>query len=103
MRYSTKQLKHDLVVMNRRLHLKSNNPYGIRKHYHNAITLSTQNTSNDIGKIIIANTPDVSIAILPDEPFPNHLLRQALPQPNTKIINDLKKIFTKYQNWYFDH
>lgn len=103
MRYSTKQLKHDLVVMNRRLHIKSNNPYEIRKHHHNAITLSTQSTSDNIGKIIIVNTPNVSIDIRPDKPFPNQLLRQALPQPNTKIINDLKKIFTKYQNWYFDH
>ena len=103
MKYSTKQLKYDLQLLNERLHADNNNMYRIHKRQRDNIQITTIDHDHQFGKSIVITVDKSIIIIQPDLPFPAGSLYQILPHPNEQLIHDLKQIFEKYQNWYFDH
>ena len=102
MQYSTKKFKHDLRLLNEHVHA-DNNMYHIRKKKQNNIQITTIDHDRQFGKSIVVTVGESTIIIQPDLPFPETKLRHVLPKPNNQLIHDLKQIFEKYQNWYFDH
>ena len=101
MQYSTKKFKHDLRLLNEHVH--ANNMYHIRKKKQNNIQITTIDHDHQFGKSIVVTVDKSTIIIQPDRPFPVGSLYQILPHPNEQLIHDLKQIFEKYQNWYFNH
>lgn len=100
MQYSTKQLNHDIRLLNNRVQATDNNMYRLRKP---DIQIETMDRSHQLGKAIVITVNDSPIIVPPELPFPETALRQALPKPNNQLIHDLQVIFEKYQNWYFQH
>lgn len=103
MQYSTKRLKHDIQMLNKRLHTNGNNIYQIHHKQRDSIQITTINNNLQFGKSIAVTINETTIIIQPDLPFPAVNLYHVLPHPNAQLIHDLKQIFEKYQNWYFDH
>lgn len=101
MQYSTKKLNHDIQLLNKRLHANDNNIYQL--HHQTNIQITTMSRSHQLGKAIAIKINENTIIAQPDLPFPETILYRTLPHPNGQLIHDLKLIFTKYQNWYFQH
>lgn len=100
MEYSSKRLTHDIQLLNRRLQATDNNMYRLHEP---SLQITTINRSHQLGKAIVIKINESTIIAQPDLPFPETILYRTLPHPNGQLIHDLKRIFNKYQAWYFQH